>query len=386
MKRTRSVTGLRLFRWCFVLLCVALSIGCGGGGGGGGGGGSSSPAPPPTYSYSTFNQIVLSGNNFADYEVAVAHLRRTPGSSGCYTTANLADFKLRYDSVGNAITTIQYVADDCLGHPISGTPLTFTLSVDVSVEDFDGVLNGLLAWAEWEIGIPDADTLTETAFHFIQVGPYCDIQSNWMGTQYVCLSVEEINYADSCRYDEGKCESISGDTTWDTDLLSGVVGDFTFSGDMPTTGTSGFRVKALAKYYADTGYNSCTSYGWPDALNCKPKTQGALTVDQFLTANFTAGTLTGSLALDYDLYFKYVWAAPNMVENQTLGTLTFSDVQISGNSFTGEVTSSDLSGSVYGHFFGPDGKEIGGVIKFMRVEGEKFSTAYGVIAFAGAMN
>jgi hypothetical protein len=39
-------------------------------------------------------------------------------------------------------------------------------------------------------------------------------------------------------------------------------------------------------------------------------------------------------------------------------------------------------------FFGPDGKEIGGVIKITShdVSISKFITAYGVIAFAGAMN
>ena len=47
---------------------------------------------------------------------------------------------------------------------------------------------------------------------------------------------------------------------------------------------------------------------------------------------------------------------------------------------------SKFRGSVYGHFFGPGEKEIGGVIKFMDVEESKFTTAYGVISFAGAMN
>jgi hypothetical protein len=391
-------SNLRLIGWCFALLCVALFIGCGGGGGGGGGsggGGSSSPAaspPPPTYSYSTYNQIALSGNNFDDYDVAVVHLRKDPGIFGCYSIGNkLSDFKLRYDSEGNAITTIQYAAYDCLDFSISDTPLNFTRDWDglyggVDPVDFAGVLNGLLAWVDWSIGIRDAGTLTETVFHLIEVAPYCDIQSNWMVTQYVCLGVEEINYADSCHYDEGKCGWVTGDTTYDTDLLSGVVGDFTFSGDMPTTGTSGFRVKALAKYYADTYYAPCYSRDYSYHDECKPITQGALTVDQFLTANFTAGTLTGSLDLDYDLYFVQNYAAPRMSEDRTIGTLTFSDVQISGNSFTGEIISSDFRGHIDGHFFGPDGKEIGGVIKFMDVEESKFTAAYGVIAFAGAMN
>ena len=376
-------------KYVYLLFIISILTACGGGGGGGGY--TSSTPAAPTYTYSTYNQIVLSGNNFSDYEASVAHYRYTSGDAGgCYSTQNsLADFKLRYDSELNAIVTIQHVARDCLTQSISGTPLTFKVEPSEGTS-FSGVLSGLLAWEDWQIGIRDPGTLTETVFNWIETAPYCDIQSNWMGTQYVCLNVSEINYGNNCRYDsDGDCYSVMSDNTYDTDLISGVVGDFTFAGDMPTTVTSGFRVKALAKYYtSELGYHTnCGSSDYSyNMLDCGPVTQGALTADQFLTANFIAGTLTGSLALDYDLYFPNTYSAPTMSKDVWIGTLTFSDVQISGNSFSGEITSPNFEGDVYGHFFGPDGKEIGGVINFVRLPEGDYSDAYGVVAFAGAMN
>jgi hypothetical protein len=305
---------------------------------------------------------------------------------------------------------------------ISGTSLTFTTEASVG-ESFSGALSGFLAWENWEIGIPGVNrfphdnwpgTLTETAFNFIDMSPYCDIQSTWMGTQYLCMMVWEINYADTCYYSTiypDACARITTDLTYDTDLVSVVVGDFTFAGDMPITGTSGFRVKALAKYHADNGevsayHRQCGQFLYEHVpLDCGPVMRGALTADQFLTANFTdtwgTGTLTGSLALEYDLYFANTYSAPAMNQEKILGRFTFKDVKISGNSFAGEIISyPNFQGRVYGHFFGPDGKEIGGVISFTDAqifysttypegialrEGD-YEHAWGVVAFAGAMN
>jgi len=403
MQSNTSHRSLRSFGWCFILLSIILTAGCGGGGGGGGGGGSSgsSGSGPtiiaPTYTYSTFNQIVLSENNFSDYDVAAAYYRSASpaAATGCYTVAHdLADFRLRYDSELDAIVTIQNATRDCLTQSISGTPLNFAVrplgGATQYPADFGGALSGLVAWDTWVIGIPDPDTLTEMAFHWIEVGPYCDIQSNWMGTKYVCLGVYEINYANTCTYyNAGGCIFVNYDNTHDTDLLSGVTGDFTFTGDMPTAGTNGFRVKALAKYYADDGFNDrCGTFliSMSGPLECGPITRGALTADQFLTVDFAAGTLTGSLDLDYDLYFESSVSAPTMTEDRRIGTLTFNNVQISGNSFSGEITSPNFQGAVKGHFFGPDGKEIGGVIRFYDVDDGDYAAAYGVVAFAGAMN
>jgi hypothetical protein len=399
MKSITSRSLLRPFGWCFILLSIVLAAGCGGGGGssGSGGGGGGGPTIAPTYTYSTFNQIVLSENNFSDYDVAAAYYRSASpaAATGCYVIAHdLADFKLRYDSELNAIVTIQNVARDCLTQSISGTPLDFAVTplggATQYPADFGGALSGFVAWDTWVIGIPDPGTLTETAFHWIEVGPYCDIQSNWMTTRYVCLGVYEINYANTCSYYiAGGCSYVNYDNTHDTDLLSGVTGDFTFAGDMPTAGTNGFRVKALAKYHADDGFNSrCGTHliSMSGPLECGPITRGALTADQFLTANFAAGTLTGSLDLDYDLYFESSVFAPTMTEDRRIGTLTFNNVQISGNSFSGEITSPNFEGYIKGHFFGPDGKEIGGVINFTDVPEGDYDSAYGVVAFAGAMN
>jgi hypothetical protein len=388
-----SHNNLRPLRWCIILFSLFLTAGCGGGGGGGNEsrGGSTISAPmAPTYTYSTFNQIVASENNFSDYDIAAAHYRFTTGDAeGCYLiTDQMDDFKLRYDAQLNAIVTIQNVARPCLTQSISGTPLNFFIEAS-SGGSFDGVLNGLLAWDTWAIGIPDAGTLTETAFNWIESSPYCDIQSNWMGTKYVCLGVYEINYGDTCQYNDGSCSYLTSDNTYDTDLLSGVTGDFTFTGDMPTAGINGFRIKALAKYYATgNGYNNnCGSSSFSyNMLDCGPVTQGALTADQFLTVDFAAGTLVGSLDLDYDLYYETTYSAPTLSEDRTIGTLTFSNVQISGNSFSGEITSPNFEGLVKGHFFGPDAKEIGGVIYFKDKEDGDYALAYGVVAFAGAMN
>ena len=393
MQSNTSHRSLRSFGWCFILLSIVLAAGCGGGGGSGGssGGGPTIIAPTaPTYTYSTFNQIVASGNNFSDYDIAAANYRYTNGDAGtgCYSiTTQMADFQLRYDAQLNAVVTIQNVARDCLTQSISGTPLNFLVEAS-SGGSFDGVLSGLLAWDTWTIGIPDPGTLTEVAFNWVEMSPYCDIQSNWMGTKYVCLGVYEINYGNTCQYSDGSCSYLTSDNTYDTDLLSGVTGDFTFTGDMPTAGINSFRVKALAKYHADSGYNTrCGNSLFPyDMFDCGPITRGALTADQFLTANFAAGTLTGSLDLDYDLYFESSYFAPTMSEDRNIGTLTFNNVQISGNSFSGEITSPNFEGSIEGHFFGPDAKEIGGVIRFYDVDDGDYAAAYGVVAFAGAMN
>jgi len=120
MQSNTSHRSLRSFGWCFILLSIVLAAGCGGGGGSGGssGGGPTIIAPTaPTYTYSTFNQIVASGNNFSDYDIAAANYRYTNGDAGtgCYSiTTQMADFQLRYDAQLNAVVTIQNVAGDCL--------------------------------------------------------------------------------------------------------------------------------------------------------------------------------------------------------------------------------------------------------------------------------
>ena len=81
-------------------------------------------------------------------------------------------------------------------------------------------------------------------------------------------------------------------------------------------------------------------------------------------------------------YGEYEWERK---EGWSAGTVELTGV-ITGNSFSGDVTwgSSDTSsGTFKGHFFGPDGMELGGVIATNNyVQGEKWD--HMVVAFVGS--
>ena len=391
----RSIKFVTISLYLFITAC---------GGGGGGGGVSTSSSSGPTYSYSTYAQTALAGTTFTDYEIRTARYRHGSGP-GCAFSEGIKNFSLRYNATGDQFITLEdygttfgdgFCSDTI--PPIVGKQYSFSIPEYTFIREFTGALSGLLGVFDEEIGLPDSDTMTEDVFSYHEVGHYCDL--GWTGAKYVCSWVSEINWGNTCSSygsSHNTCYTIS-DNTYNTDLYAAVVGDFTQSGDMPTSSSKGYRVKALSHYHLRP-IGSYDNNGGCDSntrtMDCKPITHGALTAVQHLTADFAAGTLTGSLSMDYDILYpgvgKYLTSDSPVINSTTtrLGTLVFENVQISGNGFTGTLSSGNIKGTVYGHFFGPNASEIGGTLSFNCCSNRPSSAydfGYGVLAFSGVLN
>ena len=80
--------------------------------------------------------------------------------------------------------------------------------------------------------IQDLDELTELRWELTVFGFYADTGSVWLGTEYVTMIAAEINYGDN--------RPFNNDLNPDEEILNAVIGDYTASEDVLTSGLEFF--------------------------------------------------------------------------------------------------------------------------------------------------
>ena len=149
------------------------------------------------------------------------------------------------------------------------------------------------------------------------------------------------------------CFTAGCDTNSEEDIIAGVVGDFTKSGDMPDSGVVYHDARGIALYHADDMY-----YGDNGILHMlAAESDGTITVDH------AQKTISGSVTFDavFQRQTSGYWTRQ---EGISAGSFEL-DGSITDNSFFGTVTwggSEYGSGYFSGNFFGPDANELGAVL------------------------
>ena len=155
------------------------------------------------------------------------------------------------------------------------------------------------------------------------------------------------------------------------------VGEFTKSGDVPTSGTTTKNFDTLGYYYeasAEEG-NAYTGYIVGDG-------SGTLDID------FTNNTVTGSIT--YDTFvpynsFKNGTGVYNLITTIPEQTITIQNGTISENSFSAQIIISNGEtqgeGIIQGHFYGPDADEIG--VNLILLDADDDSNDYFIFTAGG---
>lgn len=388
------------------LIIVLFLFSCGGGGGGETDAGNS----PSYYTWQQFHSSNDYANqqsislNFVDTSSAI-NFRFSEGNM-CTFASPSANLRTIPETSSSYRVELGFPAQsgegDCSGANLSGELLSISTNnlSEPNIFDLGGIYSGSLERIyDWDFGIIDTNNQTQTVFQVNSLGNETDgVLSYWSGTSYVAPEVTVLNYGDTCTYSEGVCLDLDADTSLDTDLIASVSGDETLLTDMPDYSQKTYTSKALAvglygvlDWMGVTGISSfngnCTDAN-VGTFDCQAKAVYSVSGAHSLVANFTTNTLTGSFSLSNHLQLEFNEQdltpafPPNVLENLTI------NATITGNGFEGTVSNTELTGGIFGHFYGPEASEIGAtMIIFTDLELAEQSSAdnpfYTVISLAG---
>ena len=339
------------------LTLLIFIVSCGGGGGGGGssvlmGGGVSTPV---TYSYKKISETGTSGGTY-DTKALTHSYRRYSETGSTWRSIGEVNFSPTVDAIGNVSLSFER---NYSFTPTGGTnPLdaSINLSIDFpsTYENYYGIGNILDDYMFWlrEAGeTNDLQNLTSQEWEFTFFDFYSDTGPTWLGTEYVSPFLAFINYGENCLF----CD----DTNPNEDVIAGVYGDFTEVGDMPSSGSASYDVRALARWQSGVRQSDGSYENLP-----------ALEGNGSFTANFANMTVEGSFLLDYVFGKQYMSLSWPRINDASAGSISLSG-DISGNGFSGTtVWGEDFGTGIFeGNFFGPDGNEIGGYFDATETDG-----------------
>ena len=387
---------------------------CGGGGGSGGGG----TTQPITYSYKSFSEVDSIANNFytecennaasctesnarklldevlseVDFFLSAIHIRvNTAGNLYCWYDSTSASYALTrsgndgFESYSfGAQSGATVCGNELSGADVNGTNITLNvLSTPVYEYNLPGSVSGLVDIHYQNWGYTDSN-LSETVFVGSSMVQRDISGTYWSGNQYVIGNVGELDYASSCSYSGTPrvCSDITSDNTLNADLLGGLTGFKTNTGDMPSSGTVSYRSIIMGK--GIYGFTSIANEGNvpsvstagclqanPAHNSCNWVTIESLSGDQFISVDFSSGTVSGNISTS-NVYGESAYGSFSELTNYTgdaygptrlsISNLNIS-ASISGNKFTGTVSNDHFSGNIEGFFYGPQAKEIGAVLR-----------------------
>jgi len=341
-----------------LLVSIFIISACGGGGGGGGsslmGGGVSTPIPQ-TYSYKKVSETAASGGTY-DSRVLTHSYRRYSETNTTWRSTGEVNFSPTIDSLGNV--SLSFTRNYSFTPTDGTTPLDSSINLNIdfpsTFENYYSIGNILADYMFWvrEYGeTNDLQNLTSQEWTFTFFDFYSDTGPTWLGTEYVSPFLAFINYGDNCLF----CD----DRDPNEDAIAGVYGDFTAIGDMPSSGSASYDVKALAWWQWGVS-QSDGSY----------QNVAALEGNGSLTADFATMNIDGSILLDYVFDKQSYSLSWPRIDGASAGGIGFSG-DISGNSFSGTTTwAGDYgAGTFEGNFFGPKGTEIGGYFEARENDG-----------------
>lgn len=349
---------------CFTTVGISLITACGGGGGGGGSssfnnsagaGNAGSSSSGNSFQYKKLQD--LSSGDTLDLASRVMVYRETENGGISVLSGQLSGLEsilsITEQSNGDASNRVSVNKRfyDTNGQPYSPD---FEVSWTIDVVDvpwsIGNALDEYVYWWSHDGTINDTTTITQTDYTALGFGYWIDQTSlaGYLKTEYAAPALISMDFGDNCLnigcFDDDPNE----------DILAAVGGDFTQLGDMPTSGTSYMEGKGLALFHTgDVGIEIGHVNHYLAA-----ESDGEIDID------YAAGTITGYLT--FDAVFRkepYSLSWPRL-EGWSGGSVQI-DGTIDGRTASGTVTwggENYGSGKFNGAFFGPDGKEFGGVI------------------------
>jgi len=331
---------------------VVFITSCGGGGGGGGAPSpaqSATPTPTPTpvtYSYTKVGAVVTDylWDSFAQ---GIAATSQTGSISGVYSTAWLSAIGYcGFDNYPMETSVIEPNESSLKG--------TFSCLTQASPTGTNLPIDLTLTYDNWNrTELPLYEYGSNSPSYALVKTVYQDSTANAFTPYYDYLTTQGIEYVTGA---EIIVEAYNGVTY----LLPTIWGDYTESGDMPSSGqaTANF---GLISYYHEEDRTSGSAYN----------AEVAVTGSGSITFNHTNNTLEGSFTIDnwMDLASFLNGTGPqNRYTTIPDKTIPISNGQIVGSNFTAKLSLTDsdvdLCGDLAGGFFGPNGKEIGATMIF----------------------
>ena len=141
------------------------------------------------------------------------------------------------------------------------TLLAGTVNFDVGND-----LDSYLFWeSDWGIS---TDPISQSGYewNFRSFSFYTDVMLDFLGTEYVNLFISDIDYGDDSTPQFDLCNVVYDDcidNIKDKDVIAGVFGDFTGVGDMPSSGSQTYNVKAIAFWHPNKLESLSSIPHWP---------------------------------------------------------------------------------------------------------------------------
>lgn len=325
-------------------------------GGGSGGGTSSQPVSAASNSAASFTYTKLANMNVgtnADLLAGGLFYREEP--FGVIGDSRLAtsEFQTAIVQNSNGIIGNRITANKTFRQP-DGNRYEADYDFSWVIELFDVALNignaldQFLYWYSQDGTFNDTVLITQTDYTAQGFGYWidADLLANYLETEYVAPAIISVDYGRNCLF--GGCDDDLAE-----DIIASVGGDFTAAGDMPAAGISYMNARGIALYHTK---NMSRPQGSVQHL-LAAESDGRVDIDH------SAGTISGSLSFDA-VFSERLGGNWPRVEGASAGDFQIAGVII-GNTATGTVTWGGPeygSGFFDGAFFGPDGREFGGVI------------------------
>lgn len=359
----------------FALTLITLFSACGGGGGGssasqslsssGGSGstsggstttsgGSTTTSNTPSYSYTKIANMGVGSE--IDLVSRVLLYRETDDNRISWIArgldpdeASLSVVQNSFGETGNRFTVDAIFLDS------NGERYDPNFEIDWTIEEFDqpynigNALDEFLYWWSQDGTFNDTTTITQTDYTALGFGYWTDesLLAGYLETEYVVPLLLSVDYGDNCFL--GSCDS-----DYNEDLIASVAGDFTANGDMPDSGVAYMDGKGIALFHSKGA-------GFTDGrINhyLAAESDGDITIDH--DTNFIGGYLTFDAVFSkrtpgLDWPRKEGWSAGSVtLDGEIYGNVAMGTVAWDGGEYG--------SGHFIGAFFGPEGKEFGGVI------------------------
>ena len=325
-----------------------------------GGGGSSPTQVVPTsaiYNYEKNTSIETTGGSY-DVISGIMSYRTYPETGELWVSTGTASMQMSY--------TVDGTRTIAISRDYSFLPEQGSTNLDMSMDfqqtllagtvnfDVGNDLDSYLFWeSDWGIS---TDPISQNSYewNFRSFSFYTDVMLDFLGTEYVNLFISDIDYGDDSTPQFDLCNVVDDDcidNIKDKDVIAGVFGDFTGVGDMPSSGSQTYNVKAIAFWHPNKLESLSSIPHWPSYEG-----------NAMFTANFETKSFQGSLLLDYVFPQQSIASSDwDHVSNISAGVINIS-ANISNNQIEGASSWKNNygSGDCTGYFFGPNAGEFGG--------------------------
>ncbi|MBV27141.1 MAG: hypothetical protein CMQ13_03635 [Gammaproteobacteria bacterium] len=341
-------------------LCVfTVLAACGGGGGGGGGistGNQQATTNAVSYSYTKLTSLGV-GDNVDLVAGSLIYRDSSDGSiSYIYGPLDASELSLVIvqnsdGDIGNRFTVNKTFLDTNGERYEPDFDVSWVIELFEEPYSVGNALEEFLYWWSQDGTFNDTTSLTQTDYTALGFGYWADreLLAGYLETEYAAPVLVSVDYGENCFL-----SSFCSDEDYGEDLIAAVGGDLTAAGDMPTTGLAYMDGRGISLYHTrGVGFTGGSVQHYLAA-----ESDGEIDID------YESKTISGYLTFDAVFSKRTPGLDWPRIEGASAGGFQLDGV-INGRTASGTVTWGGEAygvGSFTGAFFGPDGKEFGGVI------------------------